>query len=213
MRCRGPPPPSSPLGHPGSAGLLPLCTRPAQPRRSTPWLHQHTSAGRHGVCVDSCPAPPTPTHLRTYTPPPPPSVRCRSHFCWWLTMRCRVRAAGRVRPFAAAHFPGQITRPGQSTRRAAGACVPPTKVPQPTHAGILSSFFFKYADSILKKQSSTIATILTGAQLRCCPPSRGRGRQRPAGEVVVSWACTLCSWLHMSYHGILLVGCLAARVC
>lgn len=33
-----------------------------------------------------------------------------------------------------------------------------------THVGILSSFFFKYADSILKKQSSTIATILTGAQ-------------------------------------------------
>ncbi|KAL4443977.1 hypothetical protein ABPG75_011714 [Micractinium tetrahymenae] len=28
--------------------------------------------------------------------------------------------------------------------------------------GILSSFFFKYADSILKKQSSTIATIFTG---------------------------------------------------
>ena len=28
--------------------------------------------------------------------------------------------------------------------------------------GILSSFFFKYADTILKKYSSTIATILTG---------------------------------------------------
>jgi hypothetical protein len=28
--------------------------------------------------------------------------------------------------------------------------------------GILSSFFFKYADTILKKYSSTIATLLTG---------------------------------------------------
>jgi hypothetical protein len=28
--------------------------------------------------------------------------------------------------------------------------------------GILSSFFFKFADTILKKYSSTIATILTG---------------------------------------------------
>ena len=29
--------------------------------------------------------------------------------------------------------------------------------------GILSSFFFKYADTILKKYSSTVATIFTGA--------------------------------------------------
>ena len=29
--------------------------------------------------------------------------------------------------------------------------------------GVLSSFFFKYADTILKKYSSTLATILTGA--------------------------------------------------
>lgn len=28
--------------------------------------------------------------------------------------------------------------------------------------GILSSFFFKYADTILKKYSSTVATIFTG---------------------------------------------------
>ena len=28
--------------------------------------------------------------------------------------------------------------------------------------GILSSFFFKYADTILKKYSSTVATIVTG---------------------------------------------------
>lgn len=28
--------------------------------------------------------------------------------------------------------------------------------------GILSSFFFKYADTILKKYSSTMATIMTG---------------------------------------------------
>lgn len=32
--------------------------------------------------------------------------------------------------------------------------------------GILSSFFFKYADTILKKYSSTIATIFTGAAAR-----------------------------------------------
>jgi len=29
--------------------------------------------------------------------------------------------------------------------------------------GVLSSFFFKFADTILKKYSSTLATILTGA--------------------------------------------------
>jgi len=28
--------------------------------------------------------------------------------------------------------------------------------------GILSSFFFKYADTILKKYSSTVATLVTG---------------------------------------------------
>ena len=28
--------------------------------------------------------------------------------------------------------------------------------------GVLSSFFFKYADTILKKYSSTVATIFTG---------------------------------------------------
>ena len=28
--------------------------------------------------------------------------------------------------------------------------------------GVLSSFFFKYADTILKKYSSTLATIVTG---------------------------------------------------
>lgn len=38
---------------------------------------------------------------------------------------------------------------------------PPKSFPTPHPQGILSSFFFKFADTILKKYSSTIATIFT----------------------------------------------------
>jgi len=38
---------------------------------------------------------------------------------------------------------------------------PPTNNNHNTHQGILSSFFYKFADTILKKYSSTIATIFT----------------------------------------------------